>query len=121
PALEAPPGSGRRGAAHVLRRPDRAAALAAARGRHRRRRETPRTSRPPRLARARRRLRRLHRGGPLMDVWPGRPFPLGATWDGHGTNFSLFSENAERVQLCLFDGDGSERRIDVTEHTVFNW
>jgi isoamylase len=56
-----------------------------------------------------------------MDVWPGRPFPLGATWDGSGTNFSLFSENAERVELCLFDDDGTERRIDVSEHTVFNW
>jgi isoamylase len=56
-----------------------------------------------------------------VDVWPGRPFPLGATWDGSGTNFSLFSENAERVELCLFDDAGTERRIDVSEHTVFNW
>ena len=49
-----------------------------------------------------------------MEVWPGRPFPLGATWDGEGTNFSLFSEHAERVELCLFDGDGREdaRRAD---------
>ena len=38
-----------------------------------------------------------------MDVWPGHPFPLGPTWDGEGTNFALFSENAERVELCLFD------------------
>ncbi|HMJ78076.1 MAG TPA: hypothetical protein VK507_19000, partial [Iamia sp.] len=37
------------------------------------------------------------------EVWPGRPFPLGAVWDGHGVNFSLFSENARRVELCLFD------------------
>ena len=36
-------------------------------------------------------------------LWPGRPFPLGATWDGDGTNFALFSEHAERVELCLFD------------------
>src|SRR5436190_3632775 len=56
-----------------------------------------------------------------MEVWPGKPFPLGPVWDGQGTNFSLFSENAERVQLCLFDGEGNEERIDVTEHTVFNW
>src|SRR6266550_1483019 len=56
-----------------------------------------------------------------MKVWPGKPFPLGPLWDGQGTNFSLFSENAERVQLCLFDGEGNEERIDVTEHTVFNW
>ena len=39
-----------------------------------------------------------------MRVWPGRPFPLGATWDGAGVNFSLFAENAEGVSLCLFDG-----------------
>ena len=40
---------------------------------------------------------------------PGTPFPLGATWDGVGTNFSLFSEHAERVELCLFDDLGRER------------
>ena len=56
-----------------------------------------------------------------MEVWPGKPFPLGPVWDGQGTNFSLFSENAERVQLCFFDDEGNEQRIDVTEHTVFNW
>ena len=48
--------------------------------------------------------------GSLMEVWPGAPFPLGATWDGEGTNFSIFSEHAERVELCLFD---AERRRDV--------
>jgi glycogen operon protein len=53
--------------------------------------------------------------------WPGRPFPLGATWDGQGTNFSLFSENAERVELCLFDDDDRETRLDLTERTAFNW
>ena len=42
-----------------------------------------------------------------MEVWPGKPFPLGPVWDGQGTNFSLFSENAERVQLCLFDDEGN--------------
>ena len=43
-------------------------------------------------------------GAPMSrDVWPGGPFPLGPTWDGHGTNFSLFSEHATRVELCLFD------------------
>jgi len=56
-----------------------------------------------------------------MDVWPGHPFPLGPAWDGHGTNFSLFSENAEGVELCLFGDDGRERRIQVTERTAFNW
>jgi isoamylase len=55
------------------------------------------------------------------DVWPGNPFPLGPMWDGRGTNFSLFSENAERVELCLFDGDDSEERIEVVERTAFNW
>jgi glycogen operon protein len=53
-------------------------------------------------------------------VWPGEPFPLGPHWDGHGTNFSIFSENAERVELCLFDGD-REERIEVHERTAFNW
>jgi isoamylase len=38
-----------------------------------------------------------------MRVWPGRPYPLGATWDGMGVNFALFSENATKVELRLFD------------------
>jgi glycogen operon protein len=54
-------------------------------------------------------------------VWPGNPFPLGPEWDGEGTNFSLFSENAERVELCLFHEDGSEERIEVQERTAFAW
>jgi isoamylase len=54
-------------------------------------------------------------------VWPGRAFPLGPEWDGEGTNFTLFSENAERVELCLFDSDGSEERIELHERTAFNW
>jgi isoamylase len=58
----------------------------------------------------------------VSDVWPGQPFPLGATWDGEGVNFSLFSENAERVELCLFTHEGEEqRRVEVTERTAFNW
>jgi glycogen operon protein len=56
-----------------------------------------------------------------MKVWPGRPFPLGATWDGEGTNFSLFSENAERVELCLFDERDGETRVELTERTAFTW
>jgi isoamylase len=55
------------------------------------------------------------------EVWPGRPFPLGATWDGHGTNFSLFSENATHVTLCLFDHDGVEERYDMVERTAHIW
>jgi isoamylase len=57
----------------------------------------------------------------LTSVWPGRPFPLGATWDGDGTNFSLFSENAERVELCLFDDEDRETRVELTERTAHNW
>src|ERR1700674_886768 len=55
------------------------------------------------------------------ESWPGRPFPLGATWDGQGTNFSFFSENAERVELCLFDADDREQRFELTQRTAFNW
>jgi isoamylase len=54
-------------------------------------------------------------------VWPGRAFPLGPDWDGQGTNFSIFSERAEAVELCLFDDDGNEERIPVRERTAFNW
>ena len=42
----------------------------------------------------------------MMKIWPGKPYPLGATWDGAGVNFSLFSENATQVELCLFDDEG---------------
>ncbi len=57
----------------------------------------------------------------VLQVWPGRPFPLGATYDGRGTNFSLFSENALGVELCLFDDDDVETRVDVGERTAFVW
>jgi isoamylase len=56
-----------------------------------------------------------------MEVWPGRPFPLGASWDGGGTNFSIFSEHAEGVELCLFDDDGHETRIELTARRALNW
>lgn len=55
------------------------------------------------------------------EIWPGRPFPLGATFDGVGTNFSVFSEVAERVELCLFDNDGQETRIDLPEMSGYCW
>jgi glycogen operon protein len=55
------------------------------------------------------------------EIWPGNPFPLGPIWDGQGTNFSLFSENAQRVELCLFDSDGHETRVDLPQRTAFNW
>jgi isoamylase len=57
----------------------------------------------------------------MNDIRPGRPFPQGSTWDGHGTNFSLFTEHADRVELCLIDDDGSERRYDVRDTTAFQY
>ncbi len=54
-------------------------------------------------------------------VWPGRAFPLGARYDGAGTNFSLFSGVAERVELCLFGQDGRETRIELTEVDGHCW
>ena len=59
--------------------------------------------------------------GPMTEVWHGVPFPLGATWDGQGTNFSIFSEHAESVQLCLFDDDGTETAIDMPVRHALNW
>jgi glycogen operon protein len=56
-----------------------------------------------------------------MQIWPGEPYPLGATYDGSGTNFALFSEVAERVELCLFDERGSESRVDLKEVDAFVW
>ena len=58
---------------------------------------------------------------PARAVLPGDPFPLGATLTDAGTNFSLFSEHAERVELCLFDEHGNEERIEVCDTTFFNW
>ncbi|HEX7035360.1 MAG TPA: glycogen debranching protein GlgX [Pseudomonadales bacterium] len=55
------------------------------------------------------------------DVWPGRSYPLGANYDGEGTNFSLFSEVAEAVELCLFDDDGRERRLELKEVDAYCW
>ncbi|HEX8254484.1 MAG TPA: glycogen debranching protein GlgX [Thermoanaerobaculia bacterium] len=54
-----------------------------------------------------------------MRIWPGKPFPLGASWDGVGTNFSVFSEVAERIELCLFDANGNESRVDLPEVSAF--
>jgi isoamylase len=56
-----------------------------------------------------------------MQVWPGEPFPLGATYDGSGTNFSLFSEIATKVELCVFDDAGEETRIALPEVTALCW
>ena len=57
----------------------------------------------------------------VTEVWPGRAYPLGASYDGSGTNFSLFSEVAERIELCLFDADGAETRIVLPEVDGFVW
>jgi isoamylase len=56
-------------------------------------------------------------------VWPGKPYPLGASWDGEGVNFALFSEHAERVELCLFDPTGRRElhRVNVVEQTDQVW
>jgi isoamylase len=55
-------------------------------------------------------------------VWPGKPYPLGATWDGQGVNFALFSEHAEKVELCLFDDDGRQTTaITLREQTDQVW
>ncbi|HYL24359.1 MAG TPA: hypothetical protein VEV21_08195, partial [Burkholderiales bacterium] len=54
-------------------------------------------------------------------VWRGRAHPLGATWDGAGVNFALFSKNASRVELCLFDPRGRREleRVELRERTDF--
>jgi len=55
-------------------------------------------------------------------IWPGQPYPLGATWDGQGVNFALFSAHAEKVELCLFDQRGREtERIALPEYTDEVW
>jgi glycogen operon protein len=56
-----------------------------------------------------------------MQAWPGTAYPLGAIWDGTGTNFALFSEVAESVELCLFDEDGTETRIGLVEVDGLVW
>ena len=56
-------------------------------------------------------------------VWRGKPYPLGATWDGSGVNFALFSKHAERVELCLFDPKGRREleRMELRDRTDFIW
>jgi isoamylase len=56
-----------------------------------------------------------------VKVYPGNPYPLGATYDGAGTNFSIFADMAERVELCLFDVTGQETRVDLPETTALCW
>ena len=59
-----------------------------------------------------------------MSIWPGEPYPLGATWDGEGTNFAIYSEHASEVELCLFDTPESpepDRSFRLRERTTFVW
>ena len=56
-----------------------------------------------------------------MDIWPGKPYPLGASFDGTGVNFAIFSEVAEQVFLCLFDDELNEQRIELTEVDGHVW
>ncbi|MBA2356556.1 MAG: glycogen debranching enzyme, partial [Acidobacteria bacterium] len=56
-----------------------------------------------------------------MEIWPGRAYPLGAVYDGNGTNFSIFSEPAQQVDLCLFDDAGVETRVTLPEVTALCW
>ena len=60
---------------------------------------------------------------PPAELWPGSPYPLGATWDGEGVNFALYSRHAEKVELCLFDEQGKREtgRIALRERTDFVW
>ncbi|MDP3919425.1 MAG: glycogen debranching protein GlgX [Candidatus Omnitrophota bacterium] len=58
------------------------------------------------------------------EIWPGKPYPLGATWDGNGVNFAIFSENAEKVALCLFESSEASNeahRIPLKERTHWIW
>ena len=56
-----------------------------------------------------------------MRSFPGNPYPLGATWDGKGTNFAIYSERATRMDLCLFDEGETETRVPLHERTAFVW
>ena len=56
-----------------------------------------------------------------MDTYPGKPYPLGATYDGAGVNFALFSEVADRVELCLIDEQGAETRLELIEVDGYVW
>ena len=59
----------------------------------------------------------------ISAVWPGNHYPRGATWDGEGVNFSIFSANAEKVELCLFDATGRRevQRVELKERTDDSW
>src|SRR5438093_1350456 len=65
----------------------------------------------------------MSREAPISTAWPGRPYPLGATWDGEGVNFAVFSEHAEGVELAIFDASGrrERQRIVLRERTEHVW
>ncbi len=58
--------------------------------------------------RTREKSTKVRRARSRIKAWPGKPYPLGATWDGRGVNFAIFSANATRVELCLFDSEDAE-------------
>ena len=64
---------------------------------------------------------RGQRSRSVTKVWPGTAYPLGASYDGSGTNFSLFSEVATRVELCFFDDGGNQTCVNLPEMTGFIW
>jgi glycogen operon protein len=59
----------------------------------------------------------------ISAIWPGRPYPRGAHWDGEGVNFAIFSEHGEKVELCLFDATGKSeiQRVELGERSDFVW
>jgi len=57
----------------------------------------------------------------MVEAWPGSPYPLGATFDGSGTNFAIFSEGAERIELCLYDDEGTETRVELLDVDAYVW
>ncbi len=66
----------------------------------------------------------MNNSSKAIRVWPGRPAPLGASWDGHGVNFTIYSENATKIELCLFDTESDDREsrtIPMTENTDQVW
>ncbi len=93
----------------LLGRPWRAEAVAQSPSRHSgaSRRKSPRGRSLSKMAR--------------MEIWPGKPYPLGASYDGYGTNFAVHSQVAERVELCLFDEQGRETRVPLPEVTAYTW
>ena len=68
------------------------------------------------------RLAQARRRGSRSQVWPGSPYPLGASWDGKGVNFALATAHATKVEVCLFDRDGKEKeRIVLPEYRGETW